>query len=106
MLAQLSFALLGVKSFFVPCPIKLLTGFDCPGCGFQRSIWAFFSGEFQESFKFYPPMLLFLVSFLAALLTYLFNWNSESKGLKAVYISTGMVVVINYLYKILMHQLH
>lgn len=105
MLVCLSFALIKVKNLLVPCPIKWLTGLDCPGCGFQRSIWAFVQGEYQESFKLYPPMLLFLISFLAALLTYIFKWNSESKVLKVLYISTGIVVLINYGYKVVTHQL-
>lgn len=105
MLTNLSFAFLEAKRFFVPCPFKWLTGLDCPGCGFQRSVWALFQGEFQESFKLYPPTALFLISFLAASMTYFFKWNSESKILRAIYIATGVLVIANYLYKIAMHKL-
>ncbi|MDE6267438.1 MAG: DUF2752 domain-containing protein [Muribaculaceae bacterium] len=31
--------------FFPPCPSKLLTGYDCPGCGTQRAIHAFLHGD-------------------------------------------------------------
>ncbi|MDE6081168.1 MAG: DUF2752 domain-containing protein [Muribaculaceae bacterium] len=31
--------------FFPPCPSKLLTGYDCPGCGTQRALHAFLHGD-------------------------------------------------------------
>ncbi len=30
---------------FVPCPFKLLTGLDCPGCGATRATWAMVHGH-------------------------------------------------------------
>ena len=30
---------------FVPCPFKLLTGLDCPGCGATRASWAIVHGH-------------------------------------------------------------
>jgi hypothetical protein len=30
---------------FLPCPFKLATGFDCPGCGATRATWAMVHGH-------------------------------------------------------------
>lgn len=30
----------------IKCPIRLLTGYQCPGCGSQRSLRALFAGDF------------------------------------------------------------
>lgn len=95
-----------VDSFLLTCPFKYLTGFDCPGCGFQRSCLALLHGDWSESFRFYPPTLLFLVSAMATAISYSFKWNTEAKWLKALYFATGFVVVVNYGYKIITHQLH
>lgn len=48
----------------LPCPFKKLTGYDCPGCGFQRSLLALFCGHFADSLHLYPATIpLLLVGF-------------------------------------------
>ncbi|MBR1594267.1 MAG: DUF2752 domain-containing protein [Alloprevotella sp.] len=47
------------------CIWKLLTGFDCPGCGFQRAIHAMLHGHFAEAAG-YNLFLLFALPYLAA----------------------------------------
>jgi hypothetical protein len=41
----------------IACPLKQLTGFDCPGCGFQRSVIALFHGDLATSLHLYPATL-------------------------------------------------
>ncbi len=41
------------------CPVKLLTTFDCPGCGFQRALHAFLHGNIKEAISY---NLFFLVA--------------------------------------------
>ena len=46
---------------FYKCPIKLIFGIDCPGCGFTRSFFALFRLDFKASFRYHPmgiPMLI------------------------------------------------
>jgi hypothetical protein len=38
----------------VICPIRLLTGYPCPGCGGTRSIGAFSLGEFERAWLLNP----------------------------------------------------
>lgn len=92
--------------FLIPCPIKYLTNLDCPGCGFQRSVLALLQGDFGESFQLYPPTVPFLISITTALSFSILKKNTESKILKAMYFLTGAMVFINYVYKIIIHQLH
>ena len=91
---------------FIPCPFKYFTHLDCPGCGFQRALLALFQGNFLKSFKQYPPTIFFLISFLLVTLTYLFKWNKNSKTLTTFLMITGFIVLINYIYKIINHQLY
>lgn len=51
---------------FWPCPLKFLTGWDCPTCGLTRSVLAAWNGEFQLSFQYHfgGPLLLALCWFL------------------------------------------
>lgn len=40
---------------FAPkCLLKAITGFDCPFCGFQRSVWALLRGDFSDAFLYNP----------------------------------------------------
>lgn len=38
--------------WFPKCPAKLLTGYDCPGCGFQRALHAALHGHFAEAIRY------------------------------------------------------
>jgi len=93
-------------SFLIPCPFKYLTHLDCPGCGFQRAIIALMNGDFQKSFTLYPPAIPFLISAFLGIAAAIFKWNINAKFLKACYLSTGIIMIINYCYKIITHQLY
>jgi hypothetical protein len=42
-----------VKYVFMPkCPFKMLTGLDCPGCGFQRAMHALLHGHVMQAIRF------------------------------------------------------
>lgn len=44
------------------CPVKLLTGFPCPGCGITKSLVFIYSGDLKKSFEFhlFGPFLFLL----------------------------------------------
>ena len=106
MLSALSMLLGKADYFLIPCPFKYLTHLDCPGCGFQRAVLALFQGRLTESLQLYPPAIPFLLSAMATLVVYTLKWDRNSKTLKIMYVLTGIIVVINYVYKIATHQLH
>ena len=38
---------------FYKCPVKMLTGYDCPGCGMTRAIISFFKFDFKKAFGYH-----------------------------------------------------
>ena len=44
--------------FFPKCPVYLLTGYKCPGCGSQRAFYHLFHGDIKAAFTYNPLMLL------------------------------------------------
>lgn len=46
-----------LQHHLLTCPFKYLTGIDCPGCGFQRSLIALVQGNFHQSLALYPPTI-------------------------------------------------
>lgn len=49
------------------CPLHLLTGWDCPGCGSQRAIHALAHGDFESAFRA-NALLVVMLPYLVLLL--------------------------------------
>ena len=49
--------------FFPKCPVYLLTGYQCPGCGSQRAFFHLFHGNLLTAFR-YNPLILALVPYI------------------------------------------
>ncbi len=89
------------EKYLLHCPFKSIFGFDCPGCGFQRSVFALLKGHFQESFHFYPATIsiLFLALFLLVKIKFKFPQAEKiSKGLFGV---AAVTVIVSYAFKII-----
>ena len=83
----------------LPCGFKQLTGYDCPGCGFQRSIASLAEGDFTSSFEFYPPLTLILTLFFLLIMHLIFNFKNGAALLKWTFICTTLSILINYILK-------
>ncbi|EDM37458.1 hypothetical protein PBAL39_09951 [Pedobacter sp. BAL39] len=87
-------------NFFLTCPFKYLTGYDCPGCGFQRSLLALLKGDLQQSLHLYPPTIPLLLTFIICLpARYFTSWRTD-RLVKVMFLFSGAVVLISYLFKI------
>jgi len=87
------------------CPIKQLSGIDCPGCGLQRSLVALIKGDLITSVKFYPATIPILGLFLFTLIHLKFDFKNGAFIIKMLYIGVTLIIVINYIYKIFTNQL-
>lgn len=47
------------EAYFPKCPVKVLTGLDCPGCGSQRALHALLHGDVAATIRYNA---LFLVT--------------------------------------------
>ncbi|QIY84146.1 DUF2752 domain-containing protein [Chryseobacterium sp. NEB161] len=65
------------SSLFLSCPLKSVTGYDCPGCGSQRALHALLHGRFAEAFGFNP---LFVISIPLVLLILLISWINQYRS--------------------------
>ncbi|HEY8781797.1 MAG TPA: DUF2752 domain-containing protein [Mucilaginibacter sp.] len=86
-----------LQNHLVPCPFKYLTGIDCPGCGFQRSVLALTQGNFHKSFMLYPaaiPLLLFFAYGFAD--KYFKLDNSKNAVKKTLFVFIGSIILVSY----------
>ncbi|MDG1262147.1 MAG: DUF2752 domain-containing protein [Flavobacteriales bacterium] len=44
------------------CSFKSATGFDCPGCGLQRSVLALLEGDLVGAFVYWPTLFPLLAA--------------------------------------------
>lgn len=56
----------GETGIFPRCPIKSITGVDCPSCGSQRALHAALHGELRAAIG-YNPFILIVAIYLIAL---------------------------------------
>jgi hypothetical protein len=96
----LLWSLFDSSSGLFQCPFHALTGFDCPGCGLQRSLILLFRGDLQASIQMYWATIPVLMMFIYCLL--FLRYRSE-KGLKALlffFSLNSALIFCNYFYKI------
>ncbi len=83
--------------FFPPCPFKLLTGFECPGCGSQRAVHYLLN--LNVSAAFYENALM-VISIPYLLLGFFFDtFSIEGKTMnmlkQRLYGKTAIVTVLS-----------
>jgi len=106
LLSAFSLLLEKAGNYMLPCPFKYLTGYDCPGCGFQRSFLALLKGDFPQSFHLYPATVPILLTIVISLTANYF-WGLKSKMLvNVLFMLTGSIITISYLFKIFAPHIH
>ncbi|MDB5086861.1 MAG: hypothetical protein JWR09_855 [Mucilaginibacter sp.] len=97
-----------LQNHLIPCPFKYLTGIDCPGCGFQRSVIALIRGDLYKSLALYPatiPLILLSVylvidKFLKLDIDkFLKLDNSKSIVKKTLFMFVGGIILVSYFIK-------
>jgi len=78
-----------------------MLGIECPGCGMQTAFIELLKGNIAESLKTYPALIpiIFLVAYL--ILHLIFKFRKGALVLKITFIFTAVIIVINYLIKLL-----
>ena len=65
-------------SFFIPCPFKYTTGYDCPGCGSQRAIHQLLHLNIGAAFRLNPLLVLSLPLLIIGLGIKVWNYLFET----------------------------
>ncbi|WP_149276873.1 DUF2752 domain-containing protein [Pareuzebyella sediminis] len=96
---RLAILTLVFEDFMLPCFTKQLFGFDCPGCGLQRSIAFLIQGDFIAAFKMYPAIypIMALSGFL--LLDHFQKIKYSSMITSFLMVTTVAFILGNYILK-------
>ena len=87
------------EDYMLPCLNKKIFGFDCPGCGFQRSAVMVSKGEFKGAFEMFPAIYTTITFILAVIIHFLVKKKITSKILIILAILNVSVIIIAYVLK-------
>lgn len=66
------------SSYFLKCPLKSISGYDCAGCGIQRAFHELLHFRILKAFQ-YNPLFVISIPFLVFLLFLNFSKNEKLK---------------------------
>jgi hypothetical protein len=89
-----------MEEYMLPCLNKKLLGFDCFGCGIQRSLAFILKGEFGSAFEMYPAIYTLLLLFGLIVLNAFKNFKYGTKLISILAILNGIIIVTNFVIKI------
>lgn len=90
----------GLEDYMLPCLNKKLFGFDCLGCGLQRSIALLINGQFLEAFVMYPAVYTLIALFGFILINSFKNYKNGNKIITILAILNVATIIISYLLKL------
>lgn len=89
-----------MEDYMLPCMFKKMFGFDCIGCGIQRSFLLLFKGKIIDAFYMYPAIYSTLLFFIFIALHILDKKHSYHKIVISLAIINAIVMIIAYVYKL------
>ena len=93
----------GIDDYMLPCLTKKYLGFDCFGCGMQRSAAFLFRGEFVAAFKMYPAIYPLIALVLFLILNMFFSFKHAERIKIILILITITFIVGNFLLKFMLH---
>lgn len=89
-----------LQNYLIPCPFKKLTGFDCPGCGFQRSVIALANGDVNHSLVLYPAAIPIILLLIVIASSRIYLHRDFNKAKRVLMIISAVLITGAYLFKI------
>jgi len=93
--------MLSVEDYMIPCFNKKLFGFECLGCGLQRSVVFLFNGEFIAAFKMYPAIYTLIPLFLLIGINFFVKFKNADKIINVLAIASVSIIIISYIIKLI-----
>jgi hypothetical protein len=89
-----------LEKHMLPCAYKSIFGFDCPGCGFQRSFIALLKGDMGRSLLLYPATIPLLLTAVFLLLDLKFHFPNSKKIRMGLFAGIGVIIAVSYSIKL------
>ena len=93
--------MLSPEDYMIPCLNKKLFGFECLGCGLQRSVSLLFHGEFIAAFKMYPAIYTLIPLFLLIGINIFYKFKNANKIINLLAIASVSIIIISFIIKLI-----
>ncbi len=87
------------EDYMLPCLNKKLFGFECMGCGLQRSVSLIFKGEFVAAFYMYPAIYTLILLFFAIIISLFYKFKYSSKIINSLAIASITIIIVSFIFK-------
>ncbi|MGK0254136.1 MAG: hypothetical protein ACI9OE_001626 [Mariniflexile sp.] len=88
-----------LDQYMLPCLNKKLFGFECMGCGLQRSFSLMLHGEFVSAFYMYPAIYTLILLFSVIAINTAKNFKHSNKIILILAILNGFIIITNFIIK-------
>ncbi len=92
---------LKLEDYMLPCLNKNFLGFDCLGCGMQRSIIYLLQGDFINAFKMYPAIYTLLFFFGFIIVNFFYKFKKAQKIVRYLVLINLLIIIGSYLIKMI-----
>ena len=93
--------MLSPEDYMIPCLNKKLFGFECLGCGLQRSLVLLWHGEFFEAFKMYPAIFTLIPLFILIGINIFYKFKYANKLINVLAIISVTTIITSYIIKLI-----
>ncbi len=90
----------GIEDYMLPCLNKKFFGFECMGCGLQRSAALLIKGEFVDAFFMYPAIYTIIVLFGFIIINSFKNFKFGNKIIIILAMLNVAVIIGSFLIKL------
>lgn len=87
------------EEYMLPCLNKKLFGFDCMGCGMQRSISLIFHGDFVAALYMYPAIYTLILLFGTIVVNTFKNFKHANKIILILSVINAVIMVSSFITK-------
>lgn len=91
--------MLSPEEHMLPCLNKKLFGFECFGCGLQRSVVLIFRGEFIEAFHMYPAIYTLIILFILIGINFFKLYKISTKLITAIALLNAVIIICSFIVK-------
>lgn len=83
------------------CPMVIVTGLPCPGCGLSRAVWYLLTGQPARSFAMHPMAVWWLLLIGYFIVNRYVTGRGVTKPFQAFLTAVCMATIIVYAYRML-----
>lgn len=83
------------------CPMVILTGLPCPGCGLSRAVWFLITAQPIRAFRLHPLGAFWLLLILYFLINRYIRGRKITRGFVAFLMILALATLILYCYRML-----